>query len=197
MAVSSTPAQSAVDVCSRALILVGAEPITSFDDGNNEALIASNMYEDVARASLLNTRWRFSTDQAVLNRLSDAPTGRFDAAYQLPSGWLMTHVVTVNDTPIEYQTYGDKLFCDESATSELVLDFTYRANEQGWPSYFTIAVEYELASVFAVSLARDQSLAQLMSQQAATSMMRARNLDAQQQTTRKLSTSRFITNRRT
>ena len=64
-------------------------------------------------------------------------------------------------------------------------------------SYFTIAVEYELASVFAVSLARDQSLAQLMTQQAATSMMRARNLDAQQQTTRKLSTSRFITNRRT
>ncbi len=197
MAVSSTPAQSAVDVCSRALILIGAEPITSFDDGNNEALIASNMYEDVARASLLNTRWRFSTNQAVLNRLSDAPTGRFDAAYQLPSGWLMTHVVTVNDTPIEYQTYGDKLFCNEAASSELVLDFTYRANEQGWPSYFTIAVEYELASVFAVSLARDQSLAQLMTQQAATSMMRARNLDAQQQTTRKLSTSRFITNRRT
>ena len=197
MAVSSTPAQSAVDVCSRALILVGAEPITSFDDGNNEALIASNMYEDVARASLLNTRWRFSTDQAVLNRLSDAPTGRFDAAYQLPSGWLMTHVVTINDTPIEYQTYGDKLFCNESANSELVLDYTHRANEQGWPSYFTIAVEYELASVFAVSLARDQSLAQLMAQQAATSMMRARNLDAQQQTTRKLSTSRFITNRRT
>jgi hypothetical protein len=109
----------------------------------------------------------------------------------------MTHVVTVNDTPIEYQTYGDKLFCNEAASSELVLDFTYRANEQGWPSYFTIAVEYELASVFAVSLARDQSLAQLMTQQAATSMMRARNLDAQQQTTRKLSTSRFITNRRT
>ena len=197
MAVSSTPAQTPVAVCSRALILVGAEPITSFDDGNNEALIASNMYEDVARASLLNTRWRFSTNQAVLNRLSDAPTGRFDAAYQLPSGWLMTHVVTVNDTPIEYQTYGDKLFCNETATSELVLDFTYRADEQGWPSYFTIAVEYELASVFAVSLARDQSLAQAMSQQAATSMMRARNLDAQQQTTRKLSTSQFITNRRT
>ena len=197
MAVSSIPAQSPVAVCSRALILVGAEPITSFDDGNNEALIASNMYEDVARSSLLNTRWRFSTNQAVLNRLSDAPTGRFDAAYQLPSGWLMTHVVTVNDTPIEYQTYGDKLFCNEAASSELVLDFTYRADEQGWPSYFTIAVEYELASVFAVSLARDQSLAQLMSQQAASSMMRARNLDAQQQTTRKLSTSRFITNRRT
>ena len=162
MAVTSTPAQSAIDVCSRALILIGADPITSFDDGNNEALIASNMYEDVARASLVNTRWRFATNQVVLNRLTAAPTGRFDAAYQLPSGWLMTHVVTVNDTPIEYQTYGDKLFCDETSNSELVLDFTYRAQEQDWPSYFTVAVEYELASVFAVGLARDQALAQLM-----------------------------------
>lgn len=197
MAVSSTAASSPVDVCSRALILIGAEPITSFDDGNNEALIASNMYEDIARSSLVNTRWRFATNQVVLNRLSETPTGRFDAAYQLPSGWLMTHTVTVNDTPIEYQTYGTKLFCNETSSAELVLDFTYRADEQNWPSYFTVAVEYELASVFAVGLARDQSLAQLMSQQASIAMVKARNLDAQQQTTRKLTTTRFITNRRT
>ena len=197
MAVSSTPANSPIDVCSRALILIGADPITSFGDGNNEALIASNMYEDVARSALVNTRWRFATNQVVLNRLSDAPTGRYDAAYQLPSGWLMTHAVTVNDTPIEYQTYGSKLYCNEGSTSELVLDYTYRAEEQDWPSYFTVAVEYDLASVFAVSLARDQGLAQLMSNQAQASMIRARNLDSQQQTTRKLITSRFITNRRT
>ena len=197
MAVSSTAASSPVDVCSRALILIGADPISSFDDGNNEALVSSNMYEDVARASLVNTRWRFATNQVVLNRLTEAPTGRFDAAYQLPTGWLMSHVVTVNDFPIEYQTYGDKLFCNEDASESLVLDFTYRANEQDWPSYFTLAVEYELASVFALSLARDQSLATLMSQQAASTMMKARNLDSQQQTTRKLTTSRFIVNRRT
>ena len=193
----STPADTDIDVCSRALILIGAEPITSFADGTNEALVASNMYEDIARSALVNTRWRFATNQAVLNRLTAPPTGRYDAAYQLPNGWLMTHVVTVNDTPIEYQTYGDKLFCDEPSTSELVLDYTYRALEIDWPSYFTVAVEYELAAVFAGSLARDQQLVQLMQQQAARSMMKARNLDAQQQTTRKLTTTRFIANRRT
>ena len=162
MAVTSKAASSPVDVCSRALIMIGADPITSFDDGNNEALIASNMYEDIARASLVNTRWRFATNQVILNRLTEVPTGRYDAAYQLPSGWLMTHAVTVNDNPIEYQTYGDKLFNNASSSDELVLDFTYRAEEQYWPSYFTVAVEYELAVVFAVGLAIDQQLAQLM-----------------------------------
>ena len=188
---------SDIDIASRALILIGAEPITSFDGSATENIVANNTYEDVIRTCLTNTRWRFATNQAVLNRLSDAPTGRFDAAYQLPSGWLMTHTVTVNDTPIEYQTYGTKLFCNETSSAELILDFTYRADEQNWPSYFTVAVEYELASVFAVGLARDQSLAQLMSQQASIAMVKARNLDAQQQTTRKLTTTRFITNRRT
>jgi len=196
MAVTSTHAASPVDICSRALILIGAEPITSFDDGNNEALVSANMYEDVARSALVNSRWRFSVDQAVLNRLSDAPTGRFDAAYQLPSAWLMTHAVTVNDTPINYQTYGDKLFCDEAATSELILDYTYRANETDWPSYFTIAVQYEMAAVLASSVARDTNLTGLMRQQAQIAMMRARALDSQQQVSRKLNTSRFIAQRR-
>ena len=197
MAVSSTPARSEIDVCSRALILIGADPITSFDDGNNEALIASNMYEDIARAALVNCRWRFATNQAVLNRLTDVPTGRFDAAYQIPSGWLMSHALTVNDYPIEYQTYGDKIYSNSASTDELVLDYTYRASEQDWPSYFTVALEYELAVVFAAGLARDQALAQLMSHQASQAMIKARSLDSQQQTTRKLTTNRFIANRRT
>ena len=103
MPVTSTSADSPVDVSSRALILIGAEPLTSFDDGTNEALVASSTYEDVARAGLVNTRWRFATKQAQLSRLSDAPTGRYDAAYQLPSDSLMLHAVTVNDYPILYQ----------------------------------------------------------------------------------------------
>lgn len=193
----STRATTDIDVCSRALILIGADPITSFTDNNNESLVASNMYEDIARSALVNTRWRFATNQFVLNRLSDAPTGRYDAAYQLPSDWLMTHVVTVNDSPIDYQTYGNKLYCDATSNQELVLDYTYRASEIDWPSYFTVAVEYELASMFAASLARDSQLAQLMQQQATAKMIQARNLDAQQQTTRKLTTNRFIVNRRT
>ena len=196
MAVSSTAANSAVDICARALILIGAEPITSFDDGTTEALVSVNMYEDVARSSLVNARWRFATNQAVLNRLSDEPTGRYDNAYQQPTETLMIHAVTVNDNPIEYQIYGDKIFADTSTSDELIVDFTRRANEQDWPSYFTIAVEYALATLFATSIARDSGLAALMQDAATKAMAKARSLDAQQQTTRKLVTSRFITDRR-
>jgi len=133
---ASTAANSGIDICSRALILIGAEPITSFEDDTTEGLVSSNMYEDIARSNLTSTRWRFSTNQAVLNRLSDAPTGRFDAAYQLPSGYLFVHAVTVNDFQIEYDIYGDKIYCDAGPQDELIIDYTYRAEEQDWPSYF-------------------------------------------------------------
>tara|TARA_R100000458_G_scaffold3751_1_gene3033 strand:- start:1455 stop:2042 length:588 start_codon:yes stop_codon:yes gene_type:complete len=193
---SSTVADTSLKIASRALILIGADAITSFSDGSTEAVVASNMYEDVCRTALTNTRWRFATNQATLNLLSSAPTGRYDRAYQIPSGALMVHAVTVNDNVIEYQTYGDKIYADTSASDSLIADYTFRVGEDKFPSYFTIALEYSLAVVFATSIARDANLSRIMSEAANNAMAKARSLDSQQQTTRKLITSRFITNRR-
>jgi hypothetical protein len=189
------PANTPIKICSRALILIGDEPLSSFEDGTAASDVADAMYEDIARACLVNTRWRFATKQEQLSRLVSAPTGRFDAAYQLPSDNLMVNAVTVNDHPIVYDIYGDKVFCDASENETLIADYIYRADEADWPPYFTIAVEYAMAVVFATSVARDSSMSQLMERRAAVQMMQARRLDAQQQTTRKLNTSRFIAQR--
>ena len=193
---ASTVANSAIDIASRALVLIGAEPITSFDSSSTEALVASNMYEDTVRAMLSTARWRFATEQSILNQLSDVPTGRFGIAHQLPSNLLVLHGVTINDRLIEFTVYGDKVFSDSTTADTLVADFTFRAEEVNFPSYFSLALQYSLASIFATSIARDDRLMQLMETKANQLMAKARNIDAQQQTTRKLSTSRFITNRR-
>tara|TARA_Y100001949_G_scaffold155713_1_gene144142 strand:- start:387 stop:974 length:588 start_codon:yes stop_codon:yes gene_type:complete len=193
---TSTRANSAIDIASRALVLIGAEPITSFDSSSTEALVATNMYEDTVRAMLSTARWRFATEQAVLVELSDTPTGRFDIAHQLPSNLLVLHGITVNDNLIEFTVYGDKVFSDTTSSDTLVADFTFRADEVDFPSYFSLALQYSLASIFATSIARDDRLMQLMETKANQLMAKARNIDAQQQTTRKLVTSRFISNRR-
>ena len=193
---ASTVANSAIDIASRALVLIGAEPITSFDSSSTEALVATNMYEDTVRAMLSTARWRFATEQSVLNQLSDVPTGRFDIAHQLPSNLLVLHGVTINDRLIDFTVYGDKVFSDSTSTDTLVADFTFRADEVDFPSYFSLALQYSLASIFATSIARDDRLMQLMETKANQLMAKARNIDAQQQTTRKLVTSRFISNRR-
>jgi len=193
---ASTASDSALDIASRALVLIGAEPITSFESSSSEALVASNMYEDVVRSSLCVARWRFATEQATLNQLTDTPTGRFDIAHQLPSNLLMLHAVTVNDIKLEYTIYGDKVFSDSSTSDALIADYTFRAPETSFPSYFSLAVQYALASVFATAIARDDKLMEMMEVKADRLMAKARNLDSQQQTTRALSTSRFTSYRR-
>ena len=70
----STAANSAIDIVSRALVLIGAEPITSFTENTTEALVANNMYEDAVRTSLSSARWRFATQQAQLSQLVADPT---------------------------------------------------------------------------------------------------------------------------
>ena len=83
--VANTP----IKVCSRASVLIGGDEIQSFTDGTLESSVADAVYEDIVRAALTNTRWRFATNQQQLNRLSETPTGRWDAAYQLPSETLL------------------------------------------------------------------------------------------------------------
>jgi hypothetical protein len=195
MALTPSEANTALDICSRALILIGAEPISSFDDGSTEALVCVNLYEDVVRTALTNTRWRFATNQKVLNRLTDIPTGRFNFAYQIPQDNLMVHAVTVNDNLIEYQIYGDKIYSNTSENDEVIADYSFRASELDFPSYFTLAVQFSLSVILATSIARDASLAQLMTVRADGAMAKARSLDSQQQTTRRLETNRFITAR--
>jgi hypothetical protein len=190
------PANTAIKICSRASILMGGNPIQSFSEGTTEADVVDAMYEDIARAALTNTRWRFATNQAQLSRLEAAPTGRFDAAYQLPNDLIMLSAVTIGDEPIMYDTYGDKVYCDATQNDVVIADYIYRADESNWPPYFTIAVEFQVAAMLAVSVARDAQLASMMEQKGELQMSRARRLDSQQQTTRKLNTSRFIAQRR-
>ena len=192
----STVANTPIKICSRASLLIGGDAIQSFSDGTAEASVCDAMYEDMARSALTNSRWRFATDQSVLNRLAEEPTGRWTAAYQLPSELIMLSAVTINEVPIKYDVYGSKVYCNESATSELIADYIFRAEESTWPPYFTTAVEYMMAAVLAVSVARDAQLASLMEQKADLQMRQARRLHSQQQTTRKLNTSRFIAERR-
>jgi len=191
-----TVANSDIDIASRALVLIGAEPITSFTAQSTEAIVANAIYEDMIRTTLCSSRWRFATNQAELNLLTAVPTGRYDRAHQLPADLLMLHAVTVNDLVIEYNVYGDKVFSDSASSDSLIADYTFRALEQDFPSYFTVALQFSLAAAFALGIARDEQLSSVLEGKGAQLLQQAKTLDSQQQTTRKLLTSRFITERR-
>jgi hypothetical protein len=190
-------ATSNIDICARALVMIGAAPITSFSDGTTEATVAANLYEDTVRDLISRNRWRFAAGQTQLSRRTDAPDAKWDAAYQLPSDLLLLHDVTVNGDVIDYDRYQDLVYCDADEADLVYADYTFRALEDLWPPYFTTAVELTLASIFAYAVANQIQTADYMEKKALRQMALARNIDSQAQTTRAFDLSRFEKARRT
>jgi len=185
-----------IDLCARALIMIGASPISSFSDGSTEALVASNIYEDIAQSSLTRHRWKFATNQKQLSLLTTVPEGRYDYAYQLPAspGVLQINTLTVNDHVVSYSRYKDMIYINSyGANSKLILDYIYRVGEDYFPPHFRLALIYDLASVFAGSIARDTAMIREFKTLADRQFLISKNIDAAEVTNKKINTSRFIT----
>lgn len=182
---------TSIDICARALVLIGAAPLTSFSDGSTEATVASSLYEDTVRDMLSRHRWRFASGQAQLSRLTAVPDARWDAAYQLPANLLILHAVTVTDSVIAYDRYQDLVYCNAGPDDTVIADYSFRADEYLWPPTFITAVEYQLASIFAYSVAAQEQLSDLMEKRAIRYTAIARSIDSQSQTTRRLNVQRF------
>ena len=192
-------ATTKIDICARALVMIGAQPITSFTDGSTEALVANNVYEDITQASLTRHKWRFATNQKELSLLTNTPVGRYDYAYQVPTNpeVLQINTITVNDYVIPYARYQDYIYVNSyGSSSTLVMDYIYRVDEAYFPPHFILALEYELASIFAGSVARDAAMIKQFKELAERQFLIAKNIDSSETTTKVLDTNRFINLRR-
>ena len=188
-----------VDIASRALVMIGSNPISSFNDDTTEALVTNTIYEEVVESTLTRHNWRFATGQQQLSLLANAPTGRFEYAYQIPANpeCLKILAVTVNDALIQYSRYEDKIYLDGfGSENAVIMDYIFRQSEDQFPPHFRLAVEYKLASIFGGSVARDAALVREFDQLSERQLLIAKNTDSQETTTKPLSTDRFITERR-
>ena len=187
-------AKTKVDICSTALIMIGANSITSFSDDSTEATVCNTVYEDILKASLTRHRWRFATEQKQLSLLTATPTGRYAYAYQLPTSpeLLQLITLTVNDFVIPYERYGDKVFLDNyGSNSSVIADYTFRQDEAEFPPHFILALEYHLASLFAGSIARDSGMIKQFAEMSERQYLIAKNIDSSEKTTKTLDVSRF------
>jgi len=188
-----------IDICARALIMIGAQPISSFSDGSTEALVASNIYDDVVEASLTRHRWRFATTQAELSLLTNTPTGRYDYAYQVPTSPAVLQIITltVNDYVIPYSRYQNYIYLNGyGSNSKVVMDYIYKVGEEYFPPHFRLALEYELAAIFAGSVARDSNMIEQFKTLSERQFLIAKNIDSAETTSKVLDTNRFTNLRR-
>jgi hypothetical protein len=191
-------ADTQVEVANQAFALIGANTLSTFTGTGSEQIAATNLYQPIVDAALTSHRWRFATGKQTLARLSSVPVNQWDAAYQMPTQpqIILLNAVMVEDLPITFDRYEDQIYCDATESDIVVADYVYSVSEQEWPPYFTKAIVYELASVFAASITQDSFLAAHFAEQSTVEYRKARFADASSQTARNLNARSLIKRRR-
>lgn len=168
-----------IGICSNALLKIGAEGITSYEDGTAEAEIAYSLYPMVRDALLSSYPWSFAKAQKTLPRLSNVPVADYQYAYLLPNDFL--RVISagsgMRSRGIEYRVYENRLHTNSPT---VILNYIFRPYESTFPAFFCEALIARLAAEFCLPLTESTSRAEMLGKLADDITTRARLIDAQQ-----------------
>ena len=176
---------SALALCSRALLKIGAQPVASLEEGTAEAEIAANLYPSVRDALLSIHPWSFATGQAPLPRLVEQPAADFAYAFQLPQGFLraLSAGAPGAGRGLAYRLLEDRLHAD---SPQVVLTYVFRPDESTFPPFFASALVARLAAEFCLPLTENASRAEVLYRMAEQELRAARLADSQQATARSI-----------
>ena len=191
-----------IEVASRACVLAGLNPISGFNNTNDEEKATQELYPGVRDQALTCYGWRFAIKESQLDRLTATPVaGRWEAVYDLPADLLVLRGVTTSGNRIAYDRYAENnIYTNTSVDDVVVAEYIFQVDENHWPPYFTRYVELKLASALSSSITLQAALAQLFDSQANDQYWKAKHMDAQSQTIgyerTRAPTTRFLSVRR-
>lgn len=139
---------SALTVCSDALLMLGARPITSFNEGTDSANLCDRLYPGVKNSTLQAYHWSFSMKKVQLARTINTPVNEYKYEYVLPSDRLGTisKAYTSLDqgasTFVDWIIQGDKLLTDAEVVA---VDYQFNVQESDMPAYFVQLLKYMMA----------------------------------------------------
>jgi hypothetical protein len=139
---------TAVAICSDALILLGAKPISSFNDGTDEANSCDRLYSDVRDMTLSMYPWSFAYKKVKLSRLITTPTTEWKYEYQMPGDRLGNpraafETANAYARPVKlWEIQGDKLLTNYET---VYIDYPYQTPEFAMPQYFIQLLKYMMA----------------------------------------------------
>lgn len=170
-----------IALCSRALIRIGAAPITSFDDGTAESEIAGALFAPTRDGLLSAYAWSFASGQTELNELAEAPLADYARAFQLPTDYLraLSAGTGSRGRGLNYRISRGALHTNASS---VVLTYVFRADESEFPPYFDQALIARLSAEFTIPITENTSRGEAMFKLADNEYKRARQIDAQQDT---------------
>lgn len=139
---------SALSICSDALLMIGAKAISSFNEGTDEANVCDRLYPDIRDQALLVYPWSFSFKKTQLAQLVTTPTNEYRYEYQMPADRITAPRAVYNTSSVgaypitNYRIMGEKLLTNETT---IYVDYQYSVPEYEMPIYFVQLLKYMMA----------------------------------------------------
>jgi hypothetical protein len=172
-------ASSEIDLCSLALLKIGANSIASFEEGTAEAEVAASLYPSVRDALISAHPWNFALAQRTLAKLANKPTADFANAFQLPPDCV--HVLSAGTQGrgrgLEYRISERHLHTNAEV---VILTYLYRPNETDFPPFFDMALIARLAAEFCIPLTDSTSRWEGLRKYSEEEFRRAKLIDSQE-----------------
>tara|TARA_S200000501_G_C20621674_1_gene654898 strand:+ start:35 stop:664 length:630 start_codon:yes stop_codon:yes gene_type:complete len=143
-----------VKICNKALLLLGAESITSFTDGSTAGNACGLIYPDVKATTLGMYSWSFTIAKKELNRDVETPNSEWQYQYTMPNDMLTgvpravrasstagSPLITTWEMGTTLGGYS-ALFTNQLS---IFIDYQRSVEEGNMPSYFTQLLTYQLA----------------------------------------------------
>ena len=145
---------SKLDICNKALLLLGLEPLISLDDDCKEAYICKEFYKLSLLTILRSFAWSCVTKRTLLARSAVAPPFGYKFAYKLPNDCLK--LFKLNDREDEFVIEGREILTDaKEAKIIYIKNFT---DESELTSDLVLCVALQLAGNIGFKLNANRSL---------------------------------------
>lgn len=165
---------SAITICSNALLLLAHPSINSFDEIGAGATLSKSLYPNTYRLFLSASNWNFATKTKRLSMLVGKPLNTdYQYQYQLP-----LDVLRINSTnPISnYAIEGDKLLTN---SKDLFLEYQGVIDEVNLPATAVEALQNLMASKLAYPLTNDGKKTELYNGLYIQTLQLAKYVDSQ------------------
>ena len=175
---------SKVDLANEALLLLGANTITSFTDNDSNAVLVNRFYDSERDALLRSHRWNCAVTTANLASLADTPIIDWEFKFTLPTDPYCLRVLDVRtvtgDIKLDFEVQGRELLTEETA-----VDITYIKRLDDATQFDALlyqALVFRLAWKLSYPITRSNPVMQQMASMYDAVVRDARTIDSQEGT---------------
>lgn len=179
---------SEVDICNRALSLIHADLITSFEDDTESAIKCKIFYPQIRDEILREHFWNFAIDQAQLQKEATAPLFDFSNSFELPSDYI--RIYRLSSRKNAYKRKGSAIHTDDSAVQ---IEYVKRITDTTkFDPLFTTILVLKLGASLAYPLAGSEGRGQSLLQEYEMMLKRAKRADGQEGTPDPITADKFV-----